>query len=314
MSDYIAQSPILFLIFNRPDVTLRVFEEIRRAQPKKFYIAADGPRSERPDERILCEKAREILDKIDWHCDVHTLLREQNLGCKDAISSAITWFFEQEEEGIILEDDCLPSNSFFRYCDTLLEKYRFDTRIRHIAGSSHQLGRKWGNDSIYFANQTHVWGWATWRRVWKDYDKNLERYQEDEVAAQLANIFTDHFVIQTWEYIFRQLKAGKIDTWDYQLAIINYFNNGLSINPNANLISNIGFRDDATHTTGVQSPYANLPVENIDEITYPKYILPEKAADYAVFSRDYNLEEKWRKHNLLRRRFKRWFKQQVNLK
>ncbi|MEJ2882489.1 nucleotide-diphospho-sugar transferase [Pedobacter sp. GR22-6] len=314
MSQYIAQSPLLFLVFNRPDVTQKVFLAIRDAKPKKLYIAADGPRTDRPDETRLCKQTREIFDHIDWDCEVHTLFRDQNLGCKEAISSAITWFFEQEEEGIILEDDCLPAPSFFRYCDILLEKYRFDTRIRHITGANHQLGRKWGDASIYFANQTHVWGWASWRRVWKDYDKDLINYQESEVEDQFRKIFSDRFVIEAWTNIFKEVKAGKIDTWDYQLAILNFFNNSLSVNPNVNLITNIGFRADATHTVNLQSPYANLPHENIGELTYPKYVLPEKAADYEVFRRDYRLDEKWEKHNLVRRRFKRWLKSKLNRK
>lgn len=308
--NYITKSPVLFLIFNRPDTTQRVFNEIRAAKPPRLYIASDGPRIDRENDVLLCQEALSIVQLIDWECKVERLVRPDNLGCKHAISSAIDWFFENEEEGIILEDDCLPAKSFFYYCDTLLEKYRLDTRIRHIAGANLQGGKKWGDASTYFTNQTHVWGWASWRRVWKDYDKELSRYEEDEVADKMSNIFTDPFVIADWARIFKELKAGKIDTWDYQLAFLNYFNHGLSINPNVNLISNIGFREDATHTLALESPYANVPLQEISEITIPKYILPEKKADYAVLEYDFNLKERWRKHNLLRRRFKRWLKLQ----
>lgn len=308
MKNYKTKSPVLFLIFNRPDTTITVFNAIKEARPAKLYIAADGPRAERPGEDIRCKETLSIVENIDWDCEVKRLYRENNLGCKNAVSGAIDWFFENEEEGIILEDDCLPAKSFFYYCDTVLEKYRDDTRIRHITGSDMQRGKKWGEASTYFANQTHVWGWATWKRVWKDYDKDLKIYQQDEVEEKLKQLFTDQFLIGDWTNIFRELKAGKIDTWDYQLALINYFNNGLSVNPNVNLISNIGFRADATHTLSPESPYSNMPLEEISEITYPKYILPEKDADYAVFSLALNLEERWKKHNLLRRRFKRWLK------
>ena len=308
MSPYNAKSPVLFLVFNRPDVTKKVFEAIRQAQPAKLYIAADGPRADREGEAERCIQTRQLFENIDWDCEIHTLFREHNLGCKEAISSAVTWFFEQEEEGIILEDDCLPSPSFFKYCDTLLKKYRFDTRIRHITGANHHFGRTWGTSNIYFAHQTHVWGWASWRRVWQDYDKDLNQFEESEVEEQFNKIFDDRFVIEAWMDIFKRVKAGAIDTWDYQLALLNFFNNGLSVNPNVNLITNIGFREDATHTVDLRSPYANLPFEDIGEITYPKYMLPDKAADYEVFRRDYRLDEKWQKHNLLRRRFKRWLK------
>lgn len=306
MNPYYTKSSILFLIFNRPDTTERVFQEIKAARPAKLYIAADGPRIDRPGEVLRCGETLKIVENIDWPCEVKRLYRTTNLGCKNAISSAIDWFFENEEEGIILEDDCLPARSFFYYCDTLLEKYRFDTRIRHIAGCSLQRGKKWGEASTYFANQTHVWGWASWKRVWKDYDKDLINYHEEEVADKLADIFTDPFVIADWTRIFKELKAGKIDTWDYQLAFLNYFNNGLSVNPNVNLISNIGFGKDATHTFSTDSPYANLPLEEMTEITSPRFFLPEKKADYAVFVHDFDLERRWKKHNKIKYRFKRW--------
>jgi hypothetical protein len=310
MINYNTKSPVLFLIFNRPDTTLRVFNEIRYAKPSKLYIAADGPRPGNENDERLCQETISIVKHIDWECEVKTMFRQNNLGCKEAISSAIDWFFASEEEGIILEDDCLPAKSFFRYCDTLLEKYRFDTRIRHIGGVNLQLGTKWGEASTYFTNNTHVWGWASWRRVWNDYDKDLKMYHEDEVGDQLANIFSNSLILTTWKEIFRDVKAGKINTWDYQLAFINYFNNGLAINPNVNLISNIGFGADATHTMDLDNRYANCPLEEIAEITYPKYILPAKQADYAVLDYEFKIEERTRKHNLLRRRFKRWLKRQ----
>lgn len=310
MNSYKTKSPVLFLIFNRPDTTKRVFEQIKAAKPSRLYIAADGPRKDRPNEIDFCKEAIAIATEIDWDCEVKTLFRPENLGCKEAISSAITWFFEQEEEGIILEDDCLPANSFFSYCDTLLEKYRYDTRIRHIAGCNLHQGKKWGADSIYFTNQTHVWGWASWRRVWSDYDKELENYQEDEVREKLSNIFTDRFALDSWEYIFKALKAGKIDTWDYQLAFINFFNHSLSVNPNVNLISNIGFDERATHTFDAGNPYAKIPLGEMNQLSYPKYMLPEKNADYALFERDFDLKNKWKRHNKLKNRLKRWFKNQ----
>ncbi|RAJ25581.1 nucleotide-diphospho-sugar transferase [Pedobacter cryoconitis] len=310
MTDYKTSSPILFLIFNRPDTTAQVFNEIRKTRPSRLYIAADGPRKDRADDQVLCLETLQVAAQIDWECDVKTLYRSTNLGCKNAISSAIDWFFEQEEEGIILEDDCLPSNSFFYYCDTMLERYRTDTRIRHISGCNLMLGDKRGNDSIFFVNQTHVWGWASWKRVWKDYDKDLIMYQLEEVHTQLSNIFSTPMLVTMWVNIFKDLKAGKIDTWDYQLAFLNFFNNGLSVMPNVNLISNIGFRADATHTVNSNNKYSNIPLEEFSEVTYPKYTLPDKEADYAVLNREFDLEERIRKHNLLRRRFKRWIKSQ----
>lgn len=306
--NYQTKSPVLFIIFNRPNTTARVFEKIREAQPSRLYIAADGPRTNREGEAALCAQTREVAAKVDWDCDVKTLFKEKNVGCKEAEASAMTWFFDNEEEGIILEDDCLPANSFFRFCDVLLEKYRFDTRIRHITGNNFQRGKKWGNASYYFSKNTHGWGWAGWRRVWKDYDKDLKQYDEKDIKEKLTNVFDDSLVIESWYNIFKGLKAGEINTWDYQYGLINFFNNGLCITPNVNMVSNIGFGADATHTTESDHIFANIPVVEIDEITHPIYFLAEKQADAYTLNDQFNIAERRRKQNLLRRRFKRWLR------
>jgi len=308
MKNYQTQSPVLFLVFNRPDTTEAVFREISLARPPRLYLAADGPRPNRLAEHELCEQTKLLLENIKWDCEVKRLYRDTNLGCRNAVSSAIDWFFEYEEEGIILEDDCLPAPDFFKFCDEMLLKYRFDTRIRHIAGSNHHFGHRWGTESYYFAKQTHVWGWATWKRVWKDYDKTLNLYTDSEAEKYLDSIFQDPFVAAEWKKIFKEVKSGHIDTWDYQLALINFFNNSLSINPNVNLIRNIGFREDGTHTKIEDSPYANMALQEIGLISHPKYILPENEADYAIYRKIFDLDAKWKNKNLLRRRFKRWLR------
>jgi hypothetical protein len=305
---YQTTSAVLFIIFNRPDTTAKVFEQIKTARPGKLYIAADGPRSDKQGEAELCAQTRHIANQIDWDCQLQTLYRDNNLGCKEAVSSAITWFFNNEEEGIILEDDCLPANSFFKFCDTLLDKYRFDTRIRHIGGCNLQQGKVWGNASYYFSNWTHVWGWASWRRVWNDYDKELTRYDKTEVRDKLSNIFTDPLIIDSWQNIFNDVKDGKIDTWDYQLAFTNFFNNSLSVIPNNNLISNIGFGQNATHSGNEDSLFANVPLAEIDTLTHPLYILPEKQADLFTLNYFFNVDERRRKQNSFKKRVKRWFK------
>jgi hypothetical protein len=305
---YKTQSPILFIIFNRPDTTQRVFDKIKEAQPQRLYVAADGPRTTKPAEAEMCEQARAIIKQVDWPCEVKTLFRDSNLGCKHAVSSAIDWYFENEEEGIILEDDCLPANDFFRYCDTMLEQYRYDTRIRHVGGCNLQMGKKWGDASYYFSNMTHVWGWAGWRRVWKEYDKELSRYHSNEVRPQLETIFSDKFIVDTWEELFNHVKGGRIDTWDYQLGFLNFFNNSLSVIPNVNLISNIGFGENSTHTTDANSLNANLPLGKLGDITHPLYVLPQKGADLFTLRYDFNIEARWKKYNRPKYKVKRWFK------
>lgn len=319
MEHYTSRSPVLFMIFRRPDLTARVFEQIRNVQPKKLYIAADGPRPEKEGEQQLCNETRNIIKQVDWDCEVKTLFREKNLGCKMAISSAIDWFFDHEEEGIILEDDCLPNQSFFRFCDAMLEKYRHDTRIRHISGCNLQHGKTWGTATYYYSNLTHAWGWASWRRVWKDYDRELALYNGADVSKQLAKIFTDPLVIESWHRIFEETKAGKINTWDYQLTLINFFQHGLSIIPNINMISNIGFGANSTHTSQEDSVYANIPRKELGEITHPLFVLPEKDADFATLNYDFQVEvtraameaqrlAQYRESRRLKNRIKRLFK------
>jgi hypothetical protein len=312
MVNYKVRSPVLLLVFNRPDTALQVYNRIKEAKPKKLYIAADGPRQNVASDKNLCDETRKIFNNIDWECDVYKLFNEKNRGCKVAVAEAITWFFNHEEEGIILEDDCLPANSFFYFCDSILEKYRFDSRICTVTGTNMQSGNRWGDASYYFSQFSNIWGWATWKRFWKNYDPFLTKYKEQEVNAQLPKIFNDIFLRNAWLEIFRKIKSNEIDTWDYQLQLLTFFENGLCVTPNVNLISNIGFRSDATHTNNPQHAYhANLPTGEVTEVTHPLFFLPEKDADYFFLKKEFYLEEKWRKFEkdkLLRRRFKRWLR------
>lgn len=309
MPAYQTTSPVLFLIFNRPDTTQRVFEQICEAKPAKLYIAADGPRKDREGENALCKETRGIIKNINWPCDVKTLFRDENLGCKYGVSTALDWFFTHEEEGIIIEDDCLPSNDFFRFCDILLEKYRYDTRISAIAGCNLHSGKKWSDKSYYFSNNLEVWGWASWKRIWQQYDPELSAYQEKEVTEAFNTIFNEPILTKEYLEIFSQLKAGKIDTWDYQLKLISFFNNGLTIIPNVNLITNIGFRADATHTKTSNDKFANLPTETLsDTLSHPSFILPNKEADRDILEFEFQIRQKKIKHNTFSRRFKRWLK------
>jgi len=307
---YQTQSAVLFIIFNRPAETAAVFEKIREARPPRLYIGADGPRANRPGEDEICRQAREITSNIDWDCEVKTLFKDANVGCKLGEATAMQWFFDNEEEGIILEDDTLPSNSFFRFCDEMLDRYRHDTRIRIITGSNFQQGKKWGDASYYFSNLIHSWGWAGWRRVWKEYDMDLKQYDEKDVKQKLANIFNDQLIIDTWYDLFVRTKSGQIDTWDYQFGFSNFFNNGLCIIPNYNLITNIGFGANATNTFNEGSAFSKMPLEEIGEITHPLYILPEKQADLFTLHKEFYIAEK-KRQNLRRNRFKRWVRSQI---
>lgn len=306
-------SAILFIIFNRPDTTKRVFEKIREARPPRLYIAADGPRQSKPADTDACEQARAAAGPIDWPCQLTTLYRKENLGCKEAVSTAIDWFFQHEEEGIILEDDCLASPEFFSFCDTLLTYYRHDTRVRHICGCNFQFGQQRGPASYYFSRLTHVWGWASWRRAWHNYDKNLSNYAPDEIANALTNIFDDPLIVERWSHIASELRNNRINTWDYQLALINLLQNGLCIIPNANLITNIGFGPNATHTANDGARYANIPHDLLPPLSHPNHYLPHKDADFFTLNEEFQLaarqrerEQQTSKQKRLKYKIKRW--------
>ena len=276
---YQVKSPLLFLIFNRPVETEKVFNAIRNARPTKLYVAADGARSSK-NETLLCNQTRAIIDKVDWQCEVRTLFRHQNLGCKAAVSGAISWFFENEEEGIVLEDDCLPSSDFFLFMDEMLEKYRHDARVRHICGCNFQKGNKRGNASYYFSNISHVWGWASWRRVWNEYDLEMKFAKELIDEGYIDLLTNNKNLLFLFKHSLWVVKNGEVNTWDMQLCYSNFINNGLCIIPNFNLISNIGFGINATHTTAKQSKVASLPYGKIDiPLVHPTIYRPNMAAD-----------------------------------
>lgn len=274
-------SPVLFNIFNRPDTTQRVFEKIREGKPGKLYVAADGPRADRENEAALCEATRKVI-QVDWECEVHYLYRTENLGCKMGMSGAIKWFFENEPEGIVLEDDCLPGDSFFRFCDVLLEKYRYDTRIAHIAGTHMAKGKTFGDATYYFSKYTFIWGWASWRRVWENYDEKLELMDGFLEQGLFKYIYDKKKVTDRLASNLNMVRTNAIDTWDYQYLFMNFWNNSLSACPNVNLISNIGFDARATHTEDKNNKFAAMPLETISEITHPKYFVPVLDADYYV--------------------------------
>jgi len=307
MTHYQAQSPVLFLVFNRPRLTAQVFSRIRAVRPSRLYIAADGPRKERPEDTAACAQVLQAVSRVDWPCEVRTLFRDENKGCRMAVSDAIQWFFEQEEEGIILEDDCYPAYSFFSFCDTLLARFRNDMRVFAVTGTNLQQGHQWGTASYYFSRYVNIWGWASWRRVWEKYDRDLLRYNVADAAAALRKIFQDEMLVADWVENFRKLQSGEIDTWDHQFNFLAFFENGLCATPNINLVSNIGFGPGATHTLNANNPHAGIPVQELEgEIVHPAVFLPEPEADYYFLKKEHDLEARWRNYRKPKQRLKRW--------
>ncbi len=256
--------PILLLIFNRPENTLRVLDEIAKAKPQKLYIASDGARKDRDGENETVEQLRvEVLNRINWDCQVETLFRENNLGCKKAVSGAIDWVFSKEGKCIILEDDCLPSSSFFLFCRELLIRYENDTRIWHIDGTNF-IEEKAEPGYYFFSKYCMIWGWATWKRAWEQYDVNMKGYEEFRQQQLIRSVWPTEPERKYWIERLDEVYAGKIDTWDFQWFYAMWKNNGLSIRPSVNLIRNIGFGKDATHTKLHSRLYDNMEAREID--------------------------------------------------
>ncbi|MDL1966955.1 MAG: glycosyltransferase family 2 protein [Deltaproteobacteria bacterium] len=271
---------VLFLIFNRSDTTKQVFEAIRQAKPPRLYVAADGQRVDKPGEAEKCEEVRRIATQVDWDCEVKTLFRDKNLGCKYAVSGAIDWFFENEEEGIILEDDCLPSQSFFWFCEELLERYLGDERVMQICGSNFLNGWLRNDDSYYFSQYGPVWGWASWRRAWIYYDVDMKLWPEVKEKKIFLDFCDGKSEMSYRLNLYDKVFAGEIDTWDYQWGFAKIINHGLSVTPNANLISNIGFREDGTHVANGNSPFANMQALSVHfPLSHPKFVCRDRISD-----------------------------------
>lgn len=284
---------ILFLVYRRLDTTRRVFDTIREAQPPRLYIASDGPRENAAGEAEKVKKVREyVMNNIDWDCNVKTLFREKNLGCRKAVSEAITWFFDNEKKGIILEDDCLPDRSFFRFCEELLEKYRDDSRIMHISGDNFQNGIRRTEDSYYFSCYNHVWGWASWRRAWKYYDRDMNLWDRADVESMLRRIGTNWKpFVKYWHKNFIDVHSEKIDTWDYVWTFSCWMHDGLSVIPEVNLVENIGFGQEATHTSAGQSGNGFLQrrMETQFPLKHPDTITRCVAADRYTSRKHYGI-------------------------
>jgi hypothetical protein len=283
---------VLFIIFNRPENTQQVFDAIKKAKPTRLYIAADGPRRDILGEDQICEEVRKIATDIDWDCQVRTLFREENLGCGKGPCTAITWFFEHETEGIILEDDCLPSPSFFSFCSELLEHYRYDTRIMEIGGNNleepHLRNKEY---SFGFSNQIYIWGWATWRRAWKLHDFDMSHYDEVYKKRYLDSSYKSIYERDFYQYVFGKMYEGDERTnsrtiWDYQWQFACKINSGLTIVPNKNLVSNLGFGINATNTLNPKGVGHDLVLETMEfPLCYPEFMMVDQIKDSQVFRR-----------------------------
>lgn len=274
--------PILFIIFKRFDTTKRVFQEIRKIRPQKLYIAADAGRS--VEEQIKCDETRSIVNNIDWDCEVHVLYQDKNCGCKYGPYKAINWFFENEKEGIILEDDCLPNHSFFMFVKEMLEKYRNDNRIGMIAG--HNPININLPDSYVFSRFKGCWGWATWKRSWINIDLELKNidYANDIIPLMVY----DDKKKTHWRHVLKLISQNKVAAWDWPWYFSLAAQNQLCIFPNKNLIANIGFGEEGTHCIG-DAPDSALETNTLKfPLKHPLAVFPNREFEYA-FEKTLNL-------------------------
>jgi hypothetical protein len=275
---------ILFIVFNRPDFTKEVFETLKVLKPERLYIASDGPRSHVKDDAVKVENTREyLLSNIDWDCDVKTLFRKENMGCGKNVKLAIDWFFENEDNGIILEDDCVPVPSFFQFCEELLDKYADDDRVGMISGANHLTNYYDLEDSYLFSKSFTSWGWATWRRAWKFMDHDMTWLESNKMPI-IKNISYSRISHSHWKNAIYKVENKLADAWDYQWYFSMSGQNQLCIFPQKNLICNIGWGDDATHTIGKgKQSYTNVDDINFP-LKHPEFVMPDRKYD-SIFER-----------------------------
>jgi len=290
------KTPVLLLMFNRPDLTAKVFNRIAEAKPEKLFLVCDGPREGNEEDQVLCAEVKKIVENITWNCEAYRNYSEENLGCGIRVASGISWVFDQVDRAIILEDDCLPDPSFFAYCDELLERYKDDSRVMTVCGRNLQAEYKRTEYSYYYSRYPGTWGWATWRRAWNYYDYHVRLWKKlrdtsfplaitgnENISKYMRHHFESAYRsdppadYRAWDYTY---------TWDYQWVFNCWVQNGLSIIPANNLISNIGFGENATHTTNENHEHASLPTSKMEfPLHHPPHKLVNSEADNYHFKK-----------------------------
>jgi hypothetical protein len=279
--------PILFLTYKREKTAQLVFDSIRAARPNKLYWASNAPKSNNTEEELQVQRVRAIKESIDWPCEIHLRFLDTHLPVKHSVHSAISWFFEHEERGIVLEDDCLPINDFYYFCEDLLEKYKDDERVAAITGNNFQGGIYRGDASYYFSKYSHIWGWATWRRSWLKNDLDISYLNQWVGTKNWAGLYNSKNEEKYWRLIFEKAYKQEVNTWDYSWLACIWFNSGVIATPNKNLVKNIGFGQDATSTKKDINKSANIESSSLGLIKHPEKITIDIEADKYVFENHY---------------------------
>lgn len=287
-------TPVLLITFNRPETTRIVFDAIRRATPKKLYIAADAPRIGNIEDENKCATVKEIVKQVDWDCKVYYRFAELNQGCGPGPFNAISWAFENEDRLIILEDDCVPAKPFFKYCDELLERYKFDTRIWMISGNQYNEEKVTTPHSYFFSRYGHSWGWATWKRCWDSMDLLITKYpliiDQDLYKSAFRTNKEVNFFQKKIESIYKD-DVLKSHIWDFQFGFAITSNNGLCIVPKKNLVTNIGYWGE--HSQKKNRYHLRQVDDNYEIISHPDFILIDVNYD------SYHFKHHWYKRGTI---------------
>ena len=277
------RAPVAMAIFRRPDTTAQVLAEVRRARPRELLVFADGPRSGAADDERLCAEARAVITEgVDWDCRLRTSFSDVNLGVKGGMERGLDWVFAEVEEAIVLEDDCIPDPSFFAYCDELLERYRDDERVFAVSGNDFRFREVPARDDYTFSRYPLIWGWATWRRAWRHYDGSLAAWPELRRGGWLEELLGDPYAAKYWAHQFDRVDEG-FATWDYPWVLACWVHGGLTAVPTTNLVSNVGFRPDATHTRATaegRHPFAAMATAPIPfPLAHPPAVARDEETD-----------------------------------
>lgn len=285
----VTKSPILLIAFNRPDTTQKVFDAIKKAQPKKLYFAVDAPRVGNTQDEKNVKMVKDIINQVDWDCEVHKKFADKNLGCGPGPAAAITWVFENEDRAIILEDDCVPAQSFFPYCDELLEKYKNDTRVWMISGNQYNEEAVNTAHSYFFSRYGHSWGWATWKRCWDEMDISMKKYpliiEQDLYKSAFRTNEEAEFFQKKIERIYNDDELIT-HIWDFQFGFTISSNGGLCVVPKKNLVTNIGYQ--GTHSEKKNKFHDRTVDENFSITSHPDFILCDINYDAYHFKHHWN--------------------------
>lgn len=278
--------PVLLLGFNRPDKLRLAMEPLRQVRPRLVFAAVDGPRTGHPKDEVGCQQTREVIDAlVGWPCEIRRLYRDENLGCRRAVSEAIAWALEQVEWLIVIEDDCTLSPGFFSFCAELLPRHREHDLVSSISAVNFQAGQRRGTGDYYASKYQHCWGWATWRRAWRHYEDDLEVLQEFLQGRDFAKLHPSKTERAYWHIAHENCVAGKVDSWGYRWMFSCWRAGGVSLIPNVSMVDNIGFDAGATHTAGLTLELAGTAI--LHSCLPPENLVPDREADEFTFDQVY---------------------------